>query len=56
MKAIEVAEALRPLIPAHPAVAEVRVAPPGFLNFYLEPRWAAAQANAIAKLIGMAPK
>ncbi len=44
MKAIEVAEALREHVPAHPAVDRVAVAPPGFLNFYLSPSWAAAQA------------
>jgi arginyl-tRNA synthetase len=48
MKAVEVAEALRPHVAAHPAVAEVRVAPPGFLNFYLDARWLASQADAIA--------
>ena len=47
MKALEVAEALRKHVPAHHAVSEVRVAPPGFLNFYLEPAWLAAQAAAI---------
>ena len=48
MKAIDVAEALRAHVPDHPAVSEVRVAPPGFLNFYLAPAWAAAQAAEIA--------
>src|SRR5690606_6198909 len=48
MKAVEVAEALRRHVPAHPAVSEVRVAPPGFLNLYLAPEWAAAQAAVIA--------
>jgi len=47
MKAIEVAEALRPYVAAHPAVAEVRIAPPGFLNFYLDPHWLAAQTETI---------
>ena len=47
MKAIAVAEALQKHVPAHPAVARVTVAPPGFLNFYLAPGWAAAQADAI---------
>ena len=47
MKAIEVAEALRPHVPPHHAVAEVRVAPPGFLNFYLDDGWAARQAAEI---------
>ena len=49
MKAVEVAEALRKHVSPHPAVSEVRVAPPGFLNFYLDPTWAAAQADAIAR-------
>jgi arginyl-tRNA synthetase len=48
MKAVEVAEALREHVPAHDAVSEVRVAPPGFLNFYLDGGWAASQASAIA--------
>ena len=47
MKAIEVAEALRGHVAAHPAVTEVRVAPPGFLNFYLDPAWVARQTEAI---------
>jgi arginyl-tRNA synthetase len=47
MKAIEVAEALRQHVAAHPAVAEVRVAPPGFLNFYLHPAWIASQTDTI---------
>ena len=47
MKAIEVAEALRAHVGAHPAVVEVRVAPPGFLNFYLDPTWVASQTEAI---------
>ncbi|TAK77729.1 MAG: arginine--tRNA ligase [Dehalococcoidia bacterium] len=49
MKAIEVAEALRAHVPAHPAIEKVTVAPPGFVNFYLAPSWAAAQADAIAR-------
>ncbi|MSQ29993.1 MAG: arginine--tRNA ligase [Dehalococcoidia bacterium] len=49
MKAVEVAEALRRHVAPHPAVAEVRVAPPGFLNFYLDATWAAAQADVIAE-------
>ncbi len=48
MKALDVAEALRARVPEHPAVAEVRVAPPGFLNLYLDPAWAASQAQVIA--------
>ena len=48
MKAVEVAEALRGRVPPHHAVAEVRVAPPGFLNFYLDAGWAAQQAAEIA--------
>ena len=48
MKALDVAEALRARVPAHPAVAEVRVAPPGFLNLYLDHAWAASQAQVIA--------
>ena len=48
MKAIEVAEALRKHVPVHEAVSDVRIAPPGFLNFYLDPAWAARQAEVIA--------
>ena len=48
MRALEVAEALRARMPAHPAVGDVRVAPPGFLNLYLDPAWAAGQARVIA--------
>ncbi len=49
MKAIAVAEALRAHVPAHPAISRVTVAPPGFVNFYLAPAWAAAQADEIAR-------
>ncbi len=49
MKAIEVAEALRRHVPEHPAVERVEIAPPGFLNFYLDPAWVAAQADEIAR-------
>ncbi len=48
MKAVEVAEVLRKHVPPHLAVAQVRVAPPGFLNFYLDPGWLASQAAVIA--------
>ncbi len=47
MKAVEVAEALRSHVPEHAAVTEVRVAPPGFLNFYLDAAWVAGQAAEI---------
>ena len=47
MKAIAVAEALQRHVPPHPAVDRVIVAPPGFLNFYLAPGWAAAQTDVI---------
>ena len=43
MKAIEVAEALRKHVPDHEAVSEVTVAPPGFLNFYLDAGWVTRQ-------------
>jgi len=48
MKAIEVAEALRQHVPEHAAVSKVDVAPPGFLNVYLDEQWVAAQAPVIA--------
>jgi arginyl-tRNA synthetase len=47
MKAVEVAEALRIHTPSHQAVEQVRVAPPGFLNFYLAPAWVSAQVTPI---------
>ena len=47
MKAIEVAEAVRRHMPEHEAVDRVTVAPPGFLNVYLAPAWAASQAAVI---------
>ena len=48
MKALDVAEALRRHVPEHEAVSDVRVAPPGFLNFYLDAAWVARQAEQIA--------
>ena len=47
MKATEVAEALRARVPPHTAIADVRVAPPGFLNFYFDPTWLAQQSTEI---------
>ena len=43
MKAIEVAEALREHVPGHEAVSDVNVAPPGFLNLYLDAGWVTRQ-------------
>lgn len=34
-------------LPAHPAVARVAVAGPGFVNFYLDPTWLAAHVEAL---------
>jgi arginyl-tRNA synthetase len=48
MKAIEVAEALRKHVPKHVSVSKVDVAPPGFLNFYLDAGWVTAQASVVA--------
>ncbi|MEZ4552817.1 MAG: arginine--tRNA ligase [Dehalococcoidia bacterium] len=48
MKAVDVAESLRRHVPAHVAVSDVRVAPPGFLNFYLDAAWLASQVREIA--------
>ena len=48
MKALDVAEVLRTHLPAHPAIGEVRIAPPGFLNLYLDNDWVARQAAEIA--------
>ena len=56
MRALDVAEALRERMPPHPAVGEVSVAPPGFLNLRLDPGWVAAQAKAIAAAGGDWPR
>ena len=48
MRAAEVAEALLRHVPPLEAVSEVRVAPPGFLNFYLAPSWVTNRAAEIA--------
>ncbi|MBT5775278.1 MAG: arginine--tRNA ligase [Dehalococcoidia bacterium] len=48
MKAIEVAEALRKHVPEHASVSKVDIAPPGFLNFYLDAGWVAAQVPVVA--------
>lgn len=37
-----VAEQVRALIPAHPAITKTEVAGPGFINFHLEPGWLAS--------------
>lgn len=47
MKAIEVAEALRNHVPNHTAISEITVAPPGFLNLYLDPNWVTDQIATI---------
>ena len=49
MRAVEIAAALQRHLPSHEALAEARVAPPGFLNLYLAPGWVAQQAAAIAR-------
>jgi arginyl-tRNA synthetase len=49
MKALDVAEALRARMPPHPALGKVEVAPPGFLNHYLNTGWAAEQAQTISQ-------
>ncbi len=49
MRAVEIAGAIQRHLPAHEALAEARVAPPGFLNLYLAPGWVASQAAAIAR-------
>jgi arginyl-tRNA synthetase len=46
-KPIDLAETIRRHIPADPALGEVRVAPPGFINFRLDDGWLAAQVDAI---------
>lgn len=47
MKAIEVAEALRNHVPNHEAISNVTVAPPGFLNLYLDSNWVTRQLAVI---------
>ena len=49
MRAVDVASAIQRHLPSHEALAEARVAPPGFLNLYLAPGWVASQAEAIAR-------
>ena len=48
MKAIDVARVMQRYVPPHHAIADVQVAAPGFLNFYLDSQWVAAQAELIA--------
>jgi arginyl-tRNA synthetase len=48
MKAFEVAEALRKHVPGHASLSKVDVAPPGFLNFYLDAGWVSAQVPVVA--------
>jgi hypothetical protein len=43
-----VAEAVRQAIPAHPAIASITVAGPGFLNFRLNEAWLAEQTSELA--------
>ncbi len=49
MRAVEIATALQRHLPPHEALAEARVAPPGFLNLYLTPGWVASRAATIAR-------
>ncbi|MYE47735.1 MAG: arginine--tRNA ligase [Chloroflexi bacterium] len=49
MRAVDVASAIQRHLPPHEALAEARVAPPGFLHLYLAPGWVASQAEAIAR-------
>src|SRR5688572_25393774 len=44
---LQIAEALLEHFEPPPSVAEVSVAPPGFLNFRLDPAWIAAQVGPI---------
>ncbi|MDE2859934.1 MAG: arginine--tRNA ligase [Chloroflexota bacterium] len=47
MNPLEIANRLVPLIPAGDALARVWPESPGFINFALEPRWLAAQVEAV---------
>lgn len=47
MAPVSIAERLVPLMPAEDAVEEVRVAPPGFINFDVKRQWVQAQVNSI---------
>lgn len=49
MKPTAVGEALLRHLPEHPAIVRAQVAPPGFVNVYLDPGWVAAQAEAIVR-------
>jgi arginyl-tRNA synthetase len=44
---IRIAETIRAHLDAPPSIASVTVAPPGFLNFRLDPSWVAAQVGSI---------
>ena len=44
---MRIAEAVAAHLQAPPSVAEVSIAPPGFLNIRLDPRWLAAQVAAL---------
>ena len=57
MKAIDIAEILKLHVPQHEAVNRIEVAPPGFINFYLDDSWLAKQAKTISsdKTFGAVP-
>ena len=47
MAPMAIAEAVRGRLPASPAIGSVTVAPPGFINFTLDPIWLSQQVNVI---------
>ena len=48
IKALDLAEIIIEHIPSHEAVERVEIAPPGFINFFLDHKWLAQQAAVIA--------
>jgi len=49
IKALDLAEIIIEHIPSHDAVERVEIAPPGFINFFLDDKWVAQQASVIAR-------
>jgi len=49
IKALDLAGIIIDHIPSHDAVERVEIAPPGFINFFLDDKWVAQQASVIAR-------
>ncbi|MDG1839822.1 MAG: arginine--tRNA ligase [Dehalococcoidia bacterium] len=49
IKALDLAKIIIEHIPPHDAVERVEIAPPGFINFFLDDKWVAQQASVIAR-------